>query len=106
MDKAMIGMCGAYCGVCEWKPKTECPGCQTAQGDMSWGECSMAKCCINNGFMHCGECPELPCDDLQAAFNNGEHGDHGERLINLKAWAEGEDTFLKLRTLKKKVGQP
>lgn len=31
MDKKMIGMCGAYCGVCEWKEKTNCPGCQDCE---------------------------------------------------------------------------
>jgi len=36
MDKTMIGMCGAYCGICEWRPKTDCPGCQAAKGDMFW----------------------------------------------------------------------
>jgi len=106
MDKMMMGMCGSYCGVCEWKPKTSCPGCQTAQGGMFWGKCRVATCCIGKGFTHCGECPDLPCPDLQAAFDNGEHGDRGERLINLKAWARGEETYLELRTLSKEDGQP
>ncbi len=106
MDKQMIGMCGAYCGICEWRPKTDCPGCQAARGDMFFGECTVAKCCVDKGFTHCGECPDLPCTDLQATFDNPEHGDHGERLINLKTWANGEETYLKLRTLKKEDGQP
>lgn len=100
MDKKMIGMCGAYCGVCEWKEKTNCPGCQACQGKPFWGECSIAKCSINNEYNHCGHCPNLPCDKLQNAFNNEEHGDNGERLINLKNWANGKETYLKLRTLK------
>jgi len=101
MDKQLIGSCGAYCGVCEWKPKTNCPGCRTARGDIFWGECTVAKCCVDKGFTHCGECPDLPCTDLQAAFDNPEHGDHGERLINLQAWAKDGEIYLKLRTLKK-----
>lgn len=95
----MIGMCGTYCGVCEWKEKTNCPGCQACQGKPFWGECSIAKCSINNEYNHCGHCPNLPCDKLQDAFNNKEHGDNGERLINLKNWANGKETYLKLRML-------
>ena len=105
MDRQMIAMCGAYCGDCEWKSKTNCPGCQAARGNMFWGECTVAKCCVSKGFSHCGECPDLPCADLQAAFDHPEHGDRGERLANLKAWASGQDTYLKLRPLKQENGQ-
>jgi hypothetical protein len=77
-----------------------CPGCQAAKGNIFWGECAVAKCCVNHDITHCGECSNLPCDALQAAFDDPEHGDHGERLLNLKAWARGEDTYLKLRILK------
>jgi len=35
---------------------------------------------------------------LQEAFDNPEHGDKGERLANLKAWARGEDSYVKLGT--------
>lgn len=94
-------MCGAYCGTCEWKEKTNCPGCQLSQGKMFWGECQMASCAINKGFKHCGSCEELPCSKLQEAFNNPEHGDNGERLINLKNWAMGKETYMELRTLNK-----
>ena len=100
MDTDMIGMCGAYCGICEWRPRTNCAGCQASKGDMFWGVCSVAKCCVSRGFTHCGECPELPCDELQAAFDHPEHGDRGERLINLKAWAAGGSTYVALRSPK------
>lgn len=96
----MIGMCGTYCGVCEWKDKTNCPGCQVCQGKTFWGECSIAKCSISNGYNHCGNCSNLPCDKLKNAYNNAEHGDNGERLINLKSWRAGKETYLKLRILK------
>ncbi len=46
MDIEQIGMCGAYCGVCEWKEKTSCPGCQASKGNLFWGECAVAKCCL------------------------------------------------------------
>ncbi len=63
---------------------------------MFWGECLVAKCSIEKGYSHCGFCSELPCGNLQSAFDNPEHGDNGERLINLKNWANGELTYLQL----------
>jgi hypothetical protein len=101
MDRNMIGMCGAYCGACEWKPKVNCQGCQAAKGKMFWGECQIAKCCMRKGLSHCGECGDLPCAALQAVVADPEHGDQGQRLLNLKAWAGGEDTWLELKAPKK-----
>jgi hypothetical protein len=94
MDQAMMGMCGAYCAACGWKEKTGCPGCQAARGKMFWGECAVAACAIGKGLRHCGLCPEVPCETLQGYFDHPEHGDKGERLANLKAWAAGEDSTL------------
>jgi len=99
MDRQMIGMCGAYCGDCDWREKTNCPGCQAAKGKMFYGQCAVAACCLAKGFTHCGLCPELPCATLQAAFDHPEHGDCGQRLANLKTWARGEMTYVKLRPL-------
>lgn len=101
MDQQMMGMCGTYCGACEWKEKTNCPGCRACNGRPFWGECRIAKCSIEKEFSHCGHCPALPCEKLQDAFQNGEHGDHGERLINLRNWAAGKMEYHRLRTLKK-----
>ena len=98
MDRELIGRCGAYCGVCEWKEKTNCPGCQRAKGNMFWGQCLIATCSIEKGIEHCGFCSSLPCDRLQQAFEHPEHGDSGERLANLRAWARGEDTYIELGT--------
>ena len=98
MDRQQIGMCGAYCGVCDWKEKTDCPGCQMAKGSMFWGECAVAMCCREKGLAHCGLCSDLPCEILQEAFDNPEHGDNGERLANLRAWAKGKDAFVEIGT--------
>ena len=98
MNRDLIGRCGAFCGACSWKEKTNCQGCQLCNGDMFWGKCSVAKCSIEKGIEHCGFCPNLPCDILQAAFDNPDHGDNGERLANLKAWVRGEDSYIELGT--------
>jgi hypothetical protein len=100
MDKQMIGICGAYCGECEWREGTNCPGCQACQSKVFWGTCQIAKCAIEKKHTHCGTCSKLPCEKLTEAFINSEHGDNGERLMNLKGWAKGEETYLKLRMLK------
>ena len=98
MNRKLIARCGAYCGDCEWKERMNCPGCQPAKGSMFWGECRVARCSIDKDIKHCGLCSSVPCDVLQEAFDNPEHGDKGERLANLKAWARGENTYVKLGT--------
>ena len=103
MDKPLIAMCGAYCGTCLWKEKTGCYGCQAEKGEPFWGACSVAKCCIEKGLLHCGLCGGVPCDMLQGYFDDPEHGDNGERLANLKNWANGDDTVIELGMFSKKV---
>jgi hypothetical protein len=103
MDKQMIARCGAYCGTCEWREKTNCQGCQASNGKMFWGECTVAKCSIEKEHNHCGHCSKLPCEDLQSAFDNPDHGDNGERLLNLQGWRDGKDTYLELTKRKSKL---
>jgi hypothetical protein len=104
MDKRMIAMCGAYCGTCAWKSKTNCAGCLASKRKMFWGECAVAKCCLAKGLEHCGLCAELPCSTLQSFFDHPEHGDRGERLANLKAWAAGKEAVIELGTFSRKQG--
>lgn len=95
-DKDMMAFCGAYCGVCEWKDAVGCKGCKAQAGEMFWGECDKAKCCIGKGHAHCGECASLPCQMLLDLFADPEHGDQGERLRNLQGWKKGAHTFERL----------
>lgn len=94
----MIGMCGTYCGTCSWREKMKCPGCQASQGRMFWGVCKVAGCSVEKGHIHCGLCPDLVCSKLQDAFSTPGHEDHGERLDNLKSWAQGNSTYIELGT--------
>lgn len=96
VDKELIAYCGSYCGVCEWKDKIGCKGCKVNGGNMFWGECDKAKCCIAKGFEHCGRCAEMPCDKLKDLFGDPEHGDKGVRMRNLQNWVAGNDTYEKL----------
>lgn len=96
INKKMIAFCGTYCGVCEWKDIIGCKGCKSNEGIMFWGECDKAKCCIEKGLEHCGECLEMPCLKLRDLFDDPEHGDCGARLHNLKNWKNGNYTYKKL----------
>ena len=100
MDRDQIGMCGAYCGICDWKERTGCKGCQHHKGEMFYGTCGVAVCCNGKELLHCGLCPSVPCPTLQQAFDHPEHGDNGERLANLKAWANGDDAVIEIGTFK------
>lgn len=96
MDRSMIAYCGSYCGSCEWKDKLGCKGCKASAGKMFWGQCEKAACCIFKGYEHCGECPEVPCEELRLLFGDPEHGDKGVRMRNLINWKAGNDVYEKL----------
>lgn len=86
MNREMMAYCGTYCEECKWKDKTNCKGCKANKGNMFWGECDKAVCCIEKKLEHCGECAQMPCSKLLELFNDPEHGDKGTRLTNLKNW--------------------
>lgn len=88
IDKKMTAYCGADCKLCERKDKVGCKGCKSNKGNMFWGQCDKAVCCIEKGFEHCSECKQMPCDKLTSLFNDPEHGDEGTRLQNLINLAE------------------
>ena len=96
MDKNMIAYCGAYCETCQWKDKTNCPGCKACESEMFWGKCDKATCCMEKGYDHCGLCSELPCDMMKSLFEDKEHGDDGMRMRNLNNWAKGNYIFMTL----------
>jgi len=97
MNKDMMGYCGTYCETCDWKEKFNCPGCKACVSKVFWGTCEISVCAIDKGYAHCGECPEVPCSKLIDAYNDAEHGDDGERLTNLRCWAEGKVSMLSVR---------
>lgn len=100
MEKHLMGICGTYCGDCEWVESTGCKGCIANAGKPFWGTCKIAVCAMEKGLQHCGPCEQVPCAQLVEAYNTPGHEDRGERLQNLKNWAEGIDSFIKLGTFK------
>lgn len=88
MADSFMGRCGIDCGSCEYREKTNCPGCQAAEGKMFWGECAVAKCCISRNLEHCGPCQDFPCVTLNEYSYHPEQGDNGKRINNLREWNE------------------
>ena len=89
----VLSRCGLCCDTCEYRESHGCEGCIASGGKPFWGECDVAKCCANKGLMHCGQCSELPCDDLRnMSCGEDEHCDTppGKRIEMCKAWAKQE----------------
>ncbi len=80
-----MAYCGTDCGACSFRARTNCPGCRGAAGNMFWGKCALALCCIERKLDHCGKCPEFPCERLKEYSFDKEHGDNGRRIENLRA---------------------
>ncbi|MBP3636418.1 MAG: DUF3795 domain-containing protein [Clostridia bacterium] len=77
------GKCGTDCNKCSFREKFNCGGCLAQQGKIFWGECDIYKCATNKGCQHCGQCHELPCENLLEFIRNGHNPD---RLTNLNRW--------------------
>lgn len=85
--------CGLLCHFCDYKEPCNCGGCIETNGHPFHGECPVAVCCQNRGYIHCGECSDMPCEQLYAySCLDKEHGDKpaGARLSVLKYWAKNK----------------
>jgi len=92
VDKLMTiqSYCGLLCDGCTYKESHGCGGCVETKGNPFHGECPIAKCCVGKGYLHCGECADMPCEQLrQYSYDDAEHGDKppGARLTICHAWA-------------------
>ena len=83
--------CGLRCEGCYYKDAYSCGGCIDTQGHPFHGECPVAICCQDKGFIHCGQCLDMPCELLSQYSNDPEHGDNppGARIKQCKIWASG-----------------
>ena len=98
MTHPFAARCGIYCGECEYRESTNCPGCIQAMGNPFWGECPVATCCLAKGLENCGWCDEFPCEQLVEYAYDKEQGDKGERIRNLEAWRrDGFEAWLEAR---------
>jgi hypothetical protein len=78
--------CGLHCFNCTFQERTGCGGCIATNGHPFHGECSLAACCQNKDFLHCGQCLEFPCEQLKEFSYDKEHGDNGERIEQIREW--------------------
>lgn len=88
MSDGFESRCGLYCSKCGYREKVNCPGCVKAEGKMFWGQCELAKCCMEKELRHCGQCQNVPCDKLREFSYDKEQGDNGQRIKNLEKWNE------------------
>jgi len=56
--------CGLSCDGCSFVESHGCAGCKESCGKPFHGECPVAKCAMEKGVEHCGECPQFPCEQL------------------------------------------
>lgn len=87
--KDITSRCGLLCQTCEWREPNNCGTCIATNGHPFYGACPIAVCCQEKGFEHCGDCPEMPCDQLhEYACGDSEHCDSpkGARLDVLRMW--------------------
>lgn len=104
----LLATCGLYCGACyhyrAGEPGGEhllaeavqrgrpiagytCRGCRSDKLYIHAGcaRCAIRACADAHGILHCGLCPDLPCDRLSAFCNDGRvhHGPIVEQLAAL-----------------------
>lgn len=54
--------CGKPCSTCEFREKTNCPGCREGDG-RRYGACRLADCCYAHVYTSCKQCDQKPyCD--------------------------------------------
>lgn len=80
--------CGLHCTGCEYKETCGCGGCIETNGHPFHGECPVAICCQDKGIVHCGECPDIPCELLMQYSCDPEQGDtpQGARIEQCRRW--------------------
>ena len=84
--------CGLLCKWCKYKEPMNCPGCVALNGKASWcdDDCDVSRCCVDKGYSHCGECRDVPCENLRSlSYGDDEHNDkpEGARIEVCKVWA-------------------
>ena len=82
--------CGLSCVACTFRVRTGCSGCIATNGHPFHGECRVAICCQNKGFLHCGECLDFPCQMLHDFSFDPKHGDNPQdtRIELCRKWAK------------------
>lgn len=88
MEFMVDSRCGLHCTGCGYKETCGCGGLYRNKRHPFHGECPVAVCCQNKGIVHCGECPDIPCELLMRYSCDPEHGDtpQGARIEQCRRW--------------------
>ncbi len=81
--------CGLLCEGCTFREPYNCGGCIETLGHPFHGECPIAICAQDRGYVHCGQCPDMPCEKLyEYSCGDDEYCDNpkGARLEMLRYW--------------------
>lgn len=115
----LVGYCGLYCGACyhylaslpghdylveqfghdQAKGGFTCLGCRSDKLYIHPGcrECKLRACAQSRGILHCGQCPEFPCDRL-IDFENDGRAHHRSVTSNLRQLrSQGMNRWLKIQ---------
>jgi hypothetical protein len=95
MDKyEALSYCGYACVKCKnYKQNMNCAGCRNETELIS--DCPTRVCAAERGLLHCGECSDFPCDELNGFYNDGNPG-HLQAYHNMLEIKEiGVDEWLK-----------
>ena len=80
-----LSMCGINCEKeCSTGKALGCRGCHEQKGEIFWGTCPVASCCISKNHENCSNCNSFVCDKLHSFAFDKDHGDNGKRIENLK----------------------
>lgn len=91
VDSNLLAVCGLYCGACyhfcasapggehllevsgQTAAKFGCQGCRsnTLYIHPGCASCNIRACADSRGLVHCGQCPDNPCEMLLAFQNDG-----------------------------------
>ena len=83
MVEKRIAYCGVDCAVCADFTQGKCPGCRKTVWEPG-DECMPIACCQRQNISCCGQCPDFPCEDMKAFYEESEgHREAFERMRSL-----------------------
>jgi len=69
-DYETLSYCGIDCGKCKnYKQNMNCAGCRNEEELIA--DCPTKACAVEKGLLHCGECEDFPCKELEEFYNSG-----------------------------------
>jgi hypothetical protein len=94
MDKyETLSYCGIDCNRCSnFKQNMNCAGCRNEKDMLS--DCPTRFCAMGKKLLHCGECEDFPCGELNDFYNDGKPSHYQAYLNTLEINKIGVDEWL------------